>query len=91
VQAPPRATISAEPATKPPPRREAQSRIEERERRVQTPVIAPLVAGLEGRSPSLWIQRILELRQQDRRAEADALLAEFKQRYPEEPLPATLR
>lgn len=56
-----------------------------------SPEVAAHILQLEGREPSMWIERIVALRRDGRRAEADGLLAEFKRRYPEETLPASLQ
>lgn len=53
--------------------------------------VAALIAELEGEPAARWIERIVTLRRDGRRQEADALLAEFKLRYPSEPLPAGLQ
>jgi hypothetical protein len=50
-----------------------------------------LIAELDGRSPQQWIDRVVLLRTQGRREDADALLREFRRRYPEEPLPPGLQ
>jgi hypothetical protein len=55
------------------------------------PAIAALLAELDGRPPARWIERVLELRRENRREDADAVLAEFKRRYPDEPLPPSVR
>jgi hypothetical protein len=52
---------------------------------------AKLIAELEGQPPARWIERIVGLRRDGRRSEADALIAEFKRRYGEERLPASLQ
>jgi hypothetical protein len=62
-----------------------------RREELQSPALARLVRDLDGRPPSQWIDRIVTLRGQGRREDADALLAEFKRRYPDEPLPAALQ
>lgn len=38
-------------------------------------------------TPEQWLTRIEALRKEGRQAEADALLAEFRQRFPDYPLP----
>lgn len=55
------------------------------------PEVATHVRELEERAPALWIERILVLRKEGRRAEADGVLAEFRRRFPQEPLPAALQ
>jgi hypothetical protein len=52
---------------------------------------AALITELEGQPASRWIERIVTLRRDGRRHEAEALLAEFKLRYPSEPLPPSLQ
>ncbi|HEY0338722.1 MAG TPA: hypothetical protein VGC70_15365 [Burkholderiales bacterium] len=52
---------------------------------------AGLISELEGEPPARWIDRIITLRRDGRRQEAEALLVEFKLRYPSEPLPARLQ
>jgi hypothetical protein len=52
---------------------------------------AALIAELEGEPPSRWVEHILTLRRDGRRQDADAVLAEFKLRYPSEPLPTSLQ
>jgi hypothetical protein len=37
--------------------------------------------------PEKWGEKILELRREGRAAEADALLAEFRQRFPDHAVP----
>lgn len=54
------------------------------------PDITPFTTELEREPPARWIERITGLMRQDRRREAEALLAEFKRRYPLERLPPSL-
>lgn len=56
----------------------------------RTADIERLVAELDLEPPARWIERVLMLRSEGRRSEADALLAELKRRFPKEPLPAEL-
>lgn len=56
-----------------------------------SPEVARHIAELDTRPPSAWIERVLTLRREGRRAEADGVLAEFRRRYPAEPLPAELQ
>jgi hypothetical protein len=51
---------------------------------------AALVAELEKKPPADWLARIALLRKDGRNAEADALVAEFKRRFPGEPLPPSV-
>lgn len=46
-----------------------------------------LVSELEGKPAAAWGERITLLRREGRRGEAEALLSEFKKRFPDEPLP----
>lgn len=46
---------------------------------------------LESEPPAAWIERILLVRRDGRLADADALMAEFRRRYPGEALPAELQ
>ncbi|MGZ5232623.1 MAG: hypothetical protein ACXWC3_21595, partial [Burkholderiales bacterium] len=50
-----------------------------------------LIAELENEPPARWVERILALRREDRRQDAEVLLAEFKRRFPTEKLPASLQ
>ncbi len=43
--------------------------------------------GLEQEQPQKWLERLAELRRQKQTADADELLAEFKRRFPDHPLP----
>jgi hypothetical protein len=52
---------------------------------------AALIKELEGQPAARWIERIVTLRRDGRRQEAEALLSEFKLRYPSEPLPPGLQ
>jgi hypothetical protein len=47
---------------------------------------APVRERLDDRSPAEWRAEIAELYRQGRKAEAAALQAEFRRRYPDEPL-----
>lgn len=42
-------------------------------------------------TPEAWLERIAELRKQDRKREADESLAEFRKRYPDYRIPEALR
>ncbi len=50
-----------------------------------------LIREYENAAPEKWLDKITELRRDGKTAEADGMLAEFKKRFPEHPLPATLR
>ena len=52
--------------------------------------VSGLIADLDRQPSSRWFDKIIELRREGHRKEADALLAEFKRRYPDEPLPPSL-
>ena len=52
---------------------------------------APVWQGFEKEPPQRWLERIAELRKLDRVADADAMLAEFKRRFPGHPLPGPVR
>jgi TolA-binding protein len=56
-----------------------------------TPAVAAIVAELEGRAPAAWLDRVATLRRDGRTDDADALLAELRRRYPDEPLPEAFR
>jgi len=49
---------------------------------------APVWQGFEKEPPQKWLARIEELRRQQRTADAEAMLAEFRRRFPGHPLPA---
>lgn len=50
-----------------------------------------LVRDYEYQPPEKWIEKITELKRDGKTTEADEMLAEFKKRFPEHPLPAMLR
>jgi hypothetical protein len=52
-----------------------------------TDSVHQLVRELEGKPAAAWGERITLLRREGRRGEAEALLSEFKKRFPDEPLP----
>lgn len=54
------------------------------------PAKSALWQDLVREPPEKWIQRITELRRDGKTAEADALLAEFRRRFPDARLPADL-
>ncbi len=56
-----------------------------------TPPESRLWQDLVEAPPEQWIRRITELRREGRVADADALLAEFRKRYPDWPVPEALR
>jgi len=51
----------------------------------------PIWSDLERQPPGKWLERIEELRQASRTAELNDLLAEFRKRFPDHPLPAWVR
>lgn len=53
--------------------------------------VVALIAELDGRPVAAWRERIEALRKEGRTADAEALVAEFARRFPDEPLPAPLR
>ncbi|MDS4028638.1 MAG: hypothetical protein RKO66_00985 [Candidatus Contendobacter sp.] len=55
-------------------------------RRLADEEAAPIQQRANRRSPAAWRAEIAELRRQGRHAEAEARLAEFRRRYPHEPL-----
>lgn len=48
----------------------------------------PIWQGYDKEPPQKWLERIEELRRQQRLADADAMQAEFRRRFPGHPLPA---
>lgn len=55
------------------------------------PARSLLWQDLVGKPPEKWLQRIAELRRAGKTADADVLVAEFRRRFPDEPLPENLR
>ena len=53
--------------------------------------VSKLVVELSERPPAEWLERVATLRREGRRPEADALLEEFRRRYPDQPIPLDLR
>lgn len=51
----------------------------------------PPWSDLQQALPGQWLERIEELRHQERLAEAEAILAEFKRRFPDYPVPTNSR
>jgi hypothetical protein len=62
--------------------------VQDRPRPLQKAAPAPAWRGLEQEPPRKWLERLTELRKRERTREADELLAEFKRRFPDHPLPA---
>jgi len=52
---------------------------------------APSWLGFEREPPQKWLERIEELRRLWQTAQAEEMLAEFKRRFPDHPLPLALR
>jgi hypothetical protein len=52
---------------------------------------APVWRDYEKELPEKWLARIEELKVQGREAEAQEMLAEFRRRFPDHPLPSSLR
>jgi hypothetical protein len=50
----------------------------------------PAWQGYESQPPEKWLERVEELRRMGRDAEAREMLAEFRKRFPQHPVPATL-
>jgi hypothetical protein len=50
----------------------------------------PVWQGLEQEPPQKWLERLAELKRQGRTGETNELLAEFKRRFPDHPLPSGL-
>ena len=50
-----------------------------------------LVAELSRLPPAQWLERLEDWRRQGRLADVRAGLAEFRRRYPEHPVPVSLR
>lgn len=82
------APTAAAPASKPLalPRAMAKARKEATTEDAPTPVWQ----GFEREPPQRWLERISELKRLDRAADAEAMLAEFKRRFPDHPLPPGL-
>lgn len=81
-------------------RREAPAPLLRRDRPTAEMRAAPLASPMpkstllqdyENQPPTNWLDKILELRREGRDPEADELLAEFKKRFPDHPLPPELR
>ena len=51
----------------------------------------PVWHGYENEPPQKWLERIAELKRERRTGEAEAMLAEFKRRFPSHPLPTELQ
>lgn len=56
----------------------------------QSALRAPIWSGFEAQPAEKWIERIEDLRRTGREADAREMLEEFRKRFPEHPLPASL-
>jgi ribonuclease E len=73
-------------------RARTQARLQKAERPLpDTASVAALLKEFELQPPGKWLERIEVLKREGRQAEADAMLAEFKRRFPAHPLPAGVR
>jgi hypothetical protein len=61
-----------------------------RDPQTRSSAVSALVIELAGEPPDRWTARIAALRRDGRGEEASALLAEFRRRYPHEPVPQNL-
>ena len=86
--APPPAAVA--PADKPRPRAEARAQ-QSGPALADTARVAALMKEFEAQPPEKWLERIEALRREGRKGDADELLAEFKRRFPNHPLPPELR
>jgi hypothetical protein len=50
--------------------------------------VARLLKALENQPPERWLEKVEELRRAGRQAESDELLAAFRKRFPEYPVPS---
>lgn len=80
----PKAAPAAKPLSR--PRAMAQARKEV----ASADAPAPAWHGYEKEPPQRWLERISELNRLERVADAEAMLAEFKRRFPDHPLPPGL-
>jgi hypothetical protein len=65
----------------------ARSTVQARKEAASANVQLPVWHGYEKEPPQKWLERIAELKRERRIAEAEAMLAEFKRRFPGHPLP----
>lgn len=90
----PAAKPSAAPAPAPAPAPAAKPLAAQRRAATSdamSPAVAALVAELDQRPPADWLARIAVLRREGRTSDADALVAEFRRRFPDEPAPPAER
>jgi len=83
----PRAAAAADVAARPAPASAAAGAVAESRMRMET--AAKSAEAVQ--TPEAWLARIVELRKQGRRREADESLAEFRKRYPGYRIPEPLR
>ena len=81
---------AATPAAKPQARMDTRAMKAERPQTEATK-LALLIKEYETQPPEKWLEKIEALRREGWKAEADDLLAEFKRRFPDHPLPSALR
>ena len=88
ARAPAVAERRAAPMAAPPAPDPAGARLMTQARKEATPADdkLPVWHGLEKEPPQKWIERIAELKRQQRAAEAETMLAEFRRRFPDHPL-----
>ena len=78
------------PAEKPQPSAEARA-VKRGPAPADTTRLAGLMKDVESQAPEKWLEKIEALRREGRKEDADELLAEFKRRFPNHPLPPGLR
>jgi len=72
------------------PQEESAGRLEDRARADNAAEARPVWQGYENQPPEKWLERVAELRRGARDAEARDMLAEFRRRFPQYPVPAAL-
>lgn len=82
--------VAGTPAEKPRPRLEARSLQGERPP-AEAARLAALLKEFEPQPPEKWLEKIEALKREGRKGEADDMLAEFKRRFPDYPVPPALR
>ena len=96
VQEAPTNTAAADAVTSGAPESSAEKRAAEesaasRYQQAPPPAANRALARAAAETPQQWLERIAELRAQDRQQEADTELAQFKRRYPDYQIPAAMR
>jgi hypothetical protein len=86
-----RPAAPAAPTAKPGPRLESRALKVEEAKQADTARLAPLLKELDAQPAEKWLEKIEALRRDGRKDDADDLLAEFKRRFPDYPLPAASR